>query len=119
MAHILVVDDSELALEVVKMMLESEGHQVTVTADSREFVKLAESANPLPDLLMMDSVMPEISGPELIQLIRQHPNEHLAGLPILLMSALESELEPSDGVLLLTKPFTPDELSQALEFVLG
>lgn len=118
MAHIILIDDSELALEFTRMMLEAEGHTVGTTADPAEFWKLAEG-EPRPNLLIVDAVMPEISGAELIAQVRNHASLHLKNIPILLSSALDDQLVPADGVLLLPKPFGPEELQQALTFALG
>lgn len=118
MAYILLIDDSELALEFTRMMLEADGHTVGATADPTEFWSLLEG-DPRPDLLIVDAVMPEISGAELIARVRSHPDAHLKNVPVLLSSALDDQLVPSEGVLLLPKPFGPEELQQALMFALG
>ncbi len=119
MAHILAIDDSELALEFTRMLLESAGHTVAATSDPAEFMFLAINGHPRPDLLVLDTVMPDVSGPELIERIRAVGDPHLAGLPILLVSALEEPAPPAPGVLLLPKPFGPEELEQALNLALG
>jgi CheY-like chemotaxis protein len=119
MAYILMIDDSELTLEFTRMMLESDGHQVVITTDPDEFMQLAESDQPRPDLLIVDAIMPVVSGPELILQIRAHHDAVLAAIPILLSSALENQAPPTEGVLLLPKPFTPEELQQALNLALG
>ncbi len=118
MSYILMIDDSELTLEFTRMMLEADGHTVTTTADPHEFMQIAQS-QPRPDLIIVDSIMPEISGPELILWLRNHEDSALAALPILLSSGLENQEPPSDGVLLLPKPFSPEELEQALNLALG
>jgi CheY-like chemotaxis protein len=118
MAHILLIDDSELALEFTQMMLEAEGHTVVATADPAEFMRQIEGAKP-PDIAIVDAVMPDVSGPELIQQLRAHSNPRLRELPVLLSSALDGKLPALSGVLLLPKPFGPDELQQALNLALG
>lgn len=118
MAYVLIIDDSEFALEFTKEMLEEAGHRVAATTDPAEFMRLAE-AEPMPDLTIVDSVMPDVQGPELIERLRAHSDSRLAQLPIILASALENQEIPGDGVLLLPKPFGPEELEQALNLALG
>lgn len=118
MAYILIIDDSEFALEFTKEMLVEAGHTVAATADPKEFIQLIQG-EPAPDLIIVDSVMPDISGPELIGQLRAHPNERVSGVPIILASALDNQETPADGVLLLPKPFGPEELEQALNLALG
>lgn len=118
MAYVLIIDDSEFALDFIKEMVMEAGHQVAATTNPAEFMQLVEG-QPRPDLAMVDSVMPEISGPELIARLRQHPEPNLANIPVILASALEDQLIPYDGVLLLPKPFGPEELGQAFRLALG
>jgi CheY-like chemotaxis protein len=117
MAYIAIIDDSELALEFTKMLLESAGHTVKATESYQEFSTWLE-ANPLPDLLIIDAVMPEIDGKELIRLIRANPNPKVAGIPVILASALDDMDVSGLGVLLLPKPFGEDELNSAISFAL-
>ena len=119
MAHILIIDDSELALEFTQMMLAGEGHTSEATPDPAQFMRLVEHGQPRPDAAIVDSVMPDISGPELILKLRQHANPAVSGLPVLLVSALEDQLPPAEGVLVLPKPFGPEELQQALNLLVG
>ncbi len=119
MAFILMIDDSELTLDFTRMMLESDGHTVFTTTDPTAFMEVAEHGQPRPELIIVDSVMPEVSGPELILRLRSHSDPWLAALPIVLASALEDQTPPAEGVLLLPKPFSPEELQQALNFALG
>lgn len=119
MAYILMIDDSELTLEFTRMMLESDGHQVATTTDPGEFMELAEKEQPRPDLIIVDAVMPAVTGPELILQLRAHSDPILAAMPIVLSTALEDQSPPAEGVLLLPKPFSPEELQQALNLALG
>lgn len=118
MAYVLIIDDSEFALEFTAEMLIEAGHTVAATSDPAEFMRLAQGEPP-PDLTIVDSVMPEVQGPELITRLRAHPDARLANMPIILASALEDQTAPDEGVLLLPKPFGPEELEQALSLALG
>ena len=119
MAHILIIDDSELALEFTQMMVEADGHTTVTTDDPARFMELAEHGQPLPQLAIVDSVMPQVSGPDLIHQLRAHSNPALAEMPVLLVSALDNQTPPADGVLVLSKPFEPEDLQRALQLLLG
>jgi len=109
MAHILLIDDSEFALELIKEMLEELGHVVAATADPHQFLQIAQTQK--PDLALVDSVMPGISGEELIAKLRQSGEI----LPVVLISASEEPLPLGELSWSLPKPFSPEEL-QALIF---
>jgi CheY-like chemotaxis protein len=119
MAYILMIDDSELTLEFTRMMLEADGHRVATTTDPAEFMQLAEQPQARPDLIIVDAIMPAVTGPELILQLRAHNDPVLAAIPIVLSSALDKQSPPAEGVLLLPKPFSPEELQQALNLALG
>lgn len=119
MAHILIIDDSELALEFTRMMLEADDHSVVTTSDPTEFMQIVHTGQPRPQLLIVDAVMPEVSGLDLIHQIRANPDPLLANLPILLATALEGQALSDEGVLVLTKPFGMEELQQALNMALS
>jgi CheY-like chemotaxis protein len=118
MAYILIIDDSEFALDFIREMLVEAGHGVAATGDPAEFMRLVEQS-PRPNALIVDAVMPDISGPELIEKLRAHPDPAIADLPVILASALEGQFAAPEGVLLLPKPFGPEELAQALRFALA
>jgi CheY-like chemotaxis protein len=118
MAYVLIIDDSEFALEFTAEMLKEAGHTVAATTDPLEFMRLVTGEQP-PDLIIVDSVMPEIQGPELIQYVRSLSDKRIANLPVILASALENQTPPDAMVLLLPKPFGPEELEQALNLALG
>src|SRR5207237_4701098 len=69
--RILVVDDTPAVLDVVRRVLESEGYYVATCLESRDAVRLAEQEQ--PDVFMLDVVMPEISGWELLADLRSRP----------------------------------------------
>lgn len=69
MARILVADDSETILLLLRTRLEMEGHEVTTAADGQEVVDLI-SAGEAPDLLLLDAMMPRKSGIDALRELR-------------------------------------------------
>ncbi len=110
MAKIMVVDNEPSIAEMVKRMLENDGHEVSVALSGPECLeKLKEEK---PDLILLDVMMPELSGWDVYGEIRKKDK----ALKVMLMSMLEISSERAlklgkEGVsAYVTKPFTPDTL---------
>ncbi len=114
MAHILLIDDSDFALELIKEMLEGLGHVVEATADPQRFLTLAQTQK--PDLALVDSVMPDINGKELVAKLRQQSGGLF--LPVVLISASEEQPQPGDLTWNLPKPFGPEDFQTLLTRIL-
>ena len=122
MAHILVVDDDQSQREVMRRILELEGHVVTVAADGLEGLNLVGS-QPFA-LAFVDLYMPRMDGLEAIpKLILQVP-----GLKVVAMSGglydgkgidLLRVAEDLGAVRALPKPFGAEELTSLVEELIG
>ena len=105
---ILVVDDEPTQREMLAEALEAEGFTIVTAADGRAaLVKFRESR---PDLILLDLMLPELSGIEVCRIIRAE-----SGVPILMLTAKDSELDKVVGLELgaddyVTKPFSLREL---------
>jgi CheY-like chemotaxis protein len=84
-AHILVVEDDRDIRESVVEVLEDEGHVVTSAGDGREALELLQRASPLPDLILLDLMMPVMSGYEFREEQLKLPG--LAAIPVLVVTA--------------------------------
>ncbi|XGW00911.1 MAG: response regulator (plasmid) [Leptolyngbya sp. BL-A-14] len=80
---LLVVDDDPQLLNQLAALLQPWGFQVFVLSDPRQFWKVLEQTQ--PDLLILDLVMPELSGLDLCQVVRNDP--HWESLPVVFLSA--------------------------------
>ena len=83
--HILVVDDSDVNLEVARLIFSGEGAQVTVLDGGRKAVQWLQTPGNRVDLVLMDVQMPDMNGVQAVQLIRA--DARLAHLPIIALSA--------------------------------
>jgi len=113
---IVVIDDEQSVREVVRAYLEKDGFTVFVAADGRDGLKLAERHQ--PDLIVLDLMLPDVSGEEICRDIRGRSD-----VPILMLTAKASEDERIEGLLLgaddyLVKPFSPRELVARVRAVL-
>ena len=108
---ILVADDESHILNVVSLKLTNAGFTVFTAVDGQEALELATAQR--PDLLITDYHMPQLSGLELCQRLRQNPAT--VGIPTIMLTARGYSLEPSDteqnGInRMLSKPFSPRQL---------
>lgn len=113
---ILVVEDEEKISEVVAAYLEKEGFNVKVTASGRDALALA--AREKPDLVVLDLMLPDLSGQEVCGELRKSSD-----VPIIMLTALSSEEDKISGLAIgaddyLTKPFSPRELVARVRSVL-
>jgi DNA-binding response OmpR family regulator len=106
---ILVVDDEPTLRETVAEALEADGYRVVQAADGRE--ALSRFRADRPDLVLLDLMLPELSGIEVCRIIRAE-----SGVPIVMLTAKDAELDKVVGLELgaddyVTKPFSLRELT--------
>lgn len=111
MSKILVVDDDESILELIKINLELMGHDVLTAPDGIKGFALVKQN--LPDLVILDVMMPEVDGYTVAQRIRQNPESK--EIPILMLTALGMLQDKVQGFNsgvddYLVKPFELEEL---------
>lgn len=108
---VLAEDDGDLR-ETVTELLEEEGYRVVPCANGFEALQ-AFFAEPRVDVLVLDWVLPDILGRDLIRLL--HSQSELAELPVVLTTGVTLELPSFEGaVCLLRKPFARQELLRIL-----
>ncbi len=117
---ILVADDESHILNVVSLKLRNAGFTVVTANDGQEAFDLAVQEH--PDLLITDYHMPQMSGIELCQKLKQDPAT--AKIPAIMLTARGYELSQNDtdqsGIRkMLSKPFSPRQLLSTVEEVLG
>jgi DNA-binding response OmpR family regulator len=110
-ARILVVDDDPVILRLIEVNLDLEGFEV-VTADRGEDA-IARARDSAPDLIILDLMMPEMSGWEIAERLRE--DEKTKGIPLVFLSARTQDEDRRRGEELgvagyVTKPFDPAEL---------
>jgi DNA-binding response OmpR family regulator len=113
---ILVVDDEPRMIRFIRMNLELEGYQVVEARNGLE--ALEQARQHLPDLIVMDVMMPEMDGFETLRLLRE-----ISTVPIILLTVRSDEEDRIHGLELgaddyITKPFSPRELNSRVNAVL-
>lgn len=115
MAKILAIDDEATILDLVQAFLENDDHEVILAHNGQEGVSKAQSF--LPDLIICDVQMPDLTGFEVLQAVRGH--EDLLRVPFVFLTGLDDMKHLRQGMNLgaddyLTKPFSYKDLSEAV-----
>jgi two-component system phosphate regulon response regulator PhoB len=110
-AKILAADDEPDALELIEVNLKGAGYEVITAADGQE--ALQKARNLMPDLILLDIMLPEMDGLEVCKALRR--DAATARLPIIMLTARTAEIDRVLGLELgaddyITKPFSPREL---------
>lgn len=108
MTKILVVDDEKVILEVLEAYFEKEGWQVLFASNGIDALKKVKEQS--PDLIILDLMLPDISGEEICRLVRKDSN-----VPIIMLTAKSAEDDLINGIVIgaddyVTKPFSPREV---------
>ncbi|WP_461612146.1 response regulator transcription factor [Clostridium sp. Marseille-QA1073] len=113
---ILVIDDEVKIIEVIKLYLENEGYTVIQATSGIDALKKQSEFN--PDLLILDLMLPDISGEKVCERIREESD-----VPIIMLTAKSSEESILNGYSIgsddyVTKPFSPKQLVAKVNAVL-
>jgi CheY-like chemotaxis protein len=84
MPKVMVVDDAELSRLMLSRLLQREGYEVVGASNGLEALHSLERA--LPDLLLLDVMMPDLDGLQLLEILQDHPAWRR--LPVIMLSAL-------------------------------
>ena len=117
---VLAADDDEDILDLVAFRLERSGYTVIVARDGEEALELA--AKELPDLAVLDVMMPKVDGFEVTRRLRA--DEATSRMPIILLTARSQDADVQQGFEAGAddyprKPFSPDELRARVQAILG
>ena len=119
-AHILVVEDDVDIRESVVEILEDDGHRVTAAADGREALDCLLRASPRPDLILLDLMMPVMSGYQFREEQLKIPT--LASIPVLVVTAdvnARAKVDSLKAAGFVQKPLKIQTLLDMIEQLLG
>ena len=110
---VLVVDDEQDILDLVRFRLEHDGYRVLTASDGQTGLTLAQQEH--PDLCILDVMMPKLSGLEVLARLRADPAT--AATRVILLTARGQDADVDRGFELgaqdyVTKPFSPKELGR-------
>lgn len=120
MSKILVVDDDVDICDLIAFKLTSMGHDVLTEHDGEGALAAAEAEH--PDLVVLDWMMPRLTGLEVCMALRDDPA--LADVPVILLTAKAQEADVQRGFAAgaddyIVKPFSPRELGSRVDALLG
>jgi CheY-like chemotaxis protein len=116
----LLVDDDPEVITTTRWMLETSGFIVETAASGREALEALKAR--LPTVVLLDVTMPEMSGFEVLKMIRSDPTT--AKLPVILVTARSGDRDfltgyQMDADYYVAKPYSRDDLVYAIRLVLG
>ena len=120
MARILIVDDSPSQLMGIRRIVEKLGHEAVTAEDGAAGVQAARDH--LPDLILMDVVMPNLNGFQATRTIKR--DKATSHIPVILVTTKDQETDRIWGIRqgaqgYLTKPFSEAELTEAIISTIG
>ena len=119
-ALVLVVDDNEDNVQIMSRILLSRGFEVRTARDGKAALRSIEQE--LPDVVLLDIMMPDMDGIEVLDRIRANPQS--ASLPVILVTGKGQDDDVLAGYkygadYYITKPFTARQLLHGIGLVLG
>ena len=117
---ILVVDDNEDSLQIISRILQGNGFEVMVERTGKAALERAREQ--IPELIIMDIMMPGMTGIEALEQLRNLPQT--SQIPVILLTALSQDENLIQGYqtgadYYMTKPFTSKQLLYGVHLVLG
>ncbi len=117
---IMVVDDNPDIVDILRITLESKGFNVRCAHSGLElFASLKEQ---MPDLILLDIMMPQMDGLEVLTRLKEDPS--MSFIPVILLSAKALDEDLLRGYKMgaeyyITKPFTPTQVLDGINLILG
>jgi len=119
--RIVCIEDDPQIIELVRTILGRKGFQVIGAAGGQEGLTLVQAQR--PDLILLDLMMPDLDGWEVYRRLKEDPL--LAAVPVVVVTARAQDIDRVLGLHVahvddyLTKPFTPKQLTDSVERILG
>jgi DNA-binding response OmpR family regulator len=112
--RVLLIDDEERIVNFLALKLKISGYEVVCAGEGEKGLELAKTTN--PDIMLLDVIMPDIDGLEVLRRLRQ-----FSDMPVIVLSAKERIYEEvmalgANGYM--SKPFNPDDLLVKMKTIL-
>jgi len=119
LGHILIIEDEEHIVELIKFNLENNGYKVSFALDGQKGLELIE--NEQPDLVLLDLMLPKVDGIDICNRVKN--NKNLKDIPIIMLTAKSGETDKIIGLEIgaddyITKPIKPKVLVSKVKSLL-
>ncbi|NVD27983.1 response regulator [Parasphingorhabdus flavimaris] len=119
MAYILIADDDDILVDMIRLRLDGHGHHIEVAADGEAALDAVSSQR--PDIIILDMMMPIISGSEVLSKLKSQPETR--DIPVIMLTSRSGEADIVQALKAgvddyLTKPFIPQELIARIDKLL-
>jgi DNA-binding response OmpR family regulator len=120
-ARILCIDDEKEIIDLIRLILERKGYEVDGAIGGE--AGLAKARSWIPDLVLLDLMMPDMDGWEVFHRLRADAN--MADVPVIVVTARAQSIDRVLGLHVarvndyISKPFTPQDLVESVERVLA
>lgn len=94
--NILIVEDDKFLSELISTKLSKEGYAVSIALDGESGLAKAQSEK--PDIILLDILLPGISGFEVLEKIKKNPDASISGIPVLILSNFGQESKVQQGL---------------------
>lgn len=94
--NILIVEDDKFLSELISTKLSKEGYAVSIALDGESGLEKAQSEK--PDIILLDILLPGISGFEVLEKIKKNPDATISGIPVLILSNFGQESKVQQGL---------------------
>jgi CheY-like chemotaxis protein len=121
MKKVLIVDDEKDTLWMLGKRLTTGGYSVITATNGKDAIALAKSQH--PDIIILDILMPEMDGGEVVAELKEHPSTR--SIPVILLTAILSKAEEEKygsvvgGNITLAKPLDAEKLLDQMKKLLG
>ncbi len=118
-AKILLVEDDEMIIEMYKLRFEAEGYGVDITEKGSEAIELAKK---MPDIILLDIILPEIDGFNILQALKSDTDTK--NIPVLLLTNLTQESDKEKAInmgavdYMVKSMFTPSDVIQKIKEII-
>ncbi|HMF32469.1 MAG TPA: response regulator [Candidatus Lokiarchaeia archaeon] len=113
----MLIDDEPSTCQLVETILKMQGYDVTVTYDGEEALNLLQTETSLPDLIILDVMLPKLSGYDVAERIKA--DERLQTIPVILFSAksrreIEQKVKEIGLAGFILKPFAIEDFERVI-----
>jgi DNA-binding response OmpR family regulator len=114
-ATVVVADDDKTIRSILQHKLSAEGYDLHVCEDGEEARELLDSEPVVPDLVLLDVMMPRLEGTQLLRMIRRGELDLPSDVPVVMLTSRGREEDVLEGLEsgadeYVTKPFSPSEV---------